>query len=44
MVRETRERAVTLAHAAVLELDALDDGPVKDALVSFADALVDRAS
>jgi heptaprenyl diphosphate synthase len=44
VVRETRERAVTLAHAAVLELDALDDGPVKDALVSFADALVDRAS
>ena len=44
VVDETRERAVALARSAVLELDALDDGPVKDALVSFADALVDRAS
>ncbi|WP_426595994.1 polyprenyl synthetase family protein [Cellulomonas sp. McL0617] len=44
VVDETRERAVTLARSAVLELEPLDDGPVKDALVSFADALVDRAS
>jgi len=44
VVEETRGRAVALARSAVLELDALDDGSVKDALVSFADALVDRAS
>ncbi|MBO9554628.1 polyprenyl synthetase family protein [Cellulomonas sp.] len=44
VVDETRTRAVELARAAVHELDGLPDGPVKDALVSFADALVDRAS
>jgi heptaprenyl diphosphate synthase len=44
VVGETRDRAVTLARAAVRELDPLPAGPVKDALVSFADALVDRAS
>ena len=33
-----------LAQAAVRELDPLPAGPVKDALVSFADALVDRAA
>ena len=44
VVEETRARAVALAQAAVRELDPLPAGPVKDALVSFADALVDRAS
>ena len=44
VVGETRDRAVALAQAAVRELDPLPAGPVKDALVSFADALVDRAS
>jgi len=44
VVAETRDRAVTLAQAAVRELDPLPAGPVKDALVAFADALVDRAS
>ncbi len=44
VVEQTRARAVALAQAAVRELDPLPTGPVKDALVSFADALVDRAS
>lgn len=44
VVEETRARAVALAHEAVAELAPLPDGPVKDALVAFADALVDRAS
>ena len=44
VVGETREQAVTLAKAAVRELDPLPAGPVKDALIAFADALVDRAS
>ena len=44
VVDETRRRAVSLAQAAVRELDPLPAGPVKDALISFADALVDRAS
>ncbi|QHT56661.1 polyprenyl synthetase family protein [Cellulomonas sp. H30R-01] len=44
VVEETRARAVALAHEAVAELGPLPDGPVKDALVAFADALVDRAS
>ena len=44
VVDETRQRAVSLAQAAVRELDPLPAGPVKDALISFADALVDRAS
>lgn len=39
----TRRRAVDLARRAVAEL-TLPPGPVKDALVAFADALVDRAS
>jgi len=44
VVDETRRQAVALAHEAVRELDPLPDGSVRDALVSFADALVDRAS
>jgi heptaprenyl diphosphate synthase len=44
VVDETRARAVALAQAAVRELDPLPAGPVKNALISFADALVDRAS
>lgn len=44
VVEETRTRAVALAHEAVAELAPLPDGAVKDALVAFADALVDRAS
>jgi len=44
VVADTRSRAVALAQAAVRELDPLPDGPVKDALISFADALVDRAA
>ena len=44
VVALTRERAVALAMDAVRVLDPLPEGPVKSALVSFADALVDRAS
>lgn len=44
VVRETRERAGALAAEAVELLAPLPDGPVKDSFVSFADALVDRAS
>lgn len=44
VVDETRRLAIELAQAAVRELDPLPAGPVKDALVSFADALVDRAA
>ncbi|GEA86363.1 polyprenyl synthetase family protein [Cellulomonas cellasea] len=40
----TRQRAANLARAAVVELEPLPAGAAKDALVSFADALVDRAS
>ena len=43
VVAVTRRRAVDLARQAVAEL-TLPAGPVKDALVAFADALVDRAS
>lgn len=44
VVALTRKRAVDLARQAVTELGPLPAGPVKDALVAFADALVDRAS
>lgn len=44
VVRETRERALALVGEAVAQLEPLPDGPVKDSFVSFADALVDRAS
>ena len=44
VVDQTRERAVALALDAVRVLEPLPDSPVKAALVSFADALVDRAS
>lgn len=44
VVARTRTRAVDLAHQAVAELGPLPAGPVKDALVAFAEALVDRAS
>ena len=44
VVSQTRRRAVDLARQAVAELGPLPAGPVKDALVAFADALVDRAS
>ncbi len=44
VVAETRHQASARARAAVAELDALPDGPVRDALVEFADALVDRTA
>lgn len=44
VVEQTRQRSVQLARAAQRELAPLPDGPVKDALHGFADALVDRAS
>ena len=44
VVEDTRARAIALVQAAVAELDPLPAGPVKDALVSFAESLVDRAS
>ena len=44
VVQRTRQQATALAHEAVAELDPLPDGAAKDALVSFAAALVDRAS
>lgn len=44
VVAETRHQASARARDAVAELDALPDGPVRDALVEFADALVDRTA
>jgi heptaprenyl diphosphate synthase len=44
VVAETRALAVTWAQDAVDELRTLDPSPAKDALVAFADALVDRAA
>ena len=44
VVAETRALAAAWAREAVAELDPLPAGPVKDALLSFAAALVDRAS
>jgi heptaprenyl diphosphate synthase len=44
VVHETRARAVALVSEAVELLAPLPDGPVKDSFVSFADALVNRAS
>jgi len=44
VVRETRALAAAEGRAAVAELDALPEGPVRSALVDFADALVDRTS
>lgn len=44
VVRETRERASALITEAVELLAPLPEGPVRDSFVSFADALVDRAS
>ena len=44
VVAETRRRASALVEEAVAVLAPLPDGPVKDSFVSFADALVDRAS
>jgi len=44
VVRETRERASALIAEAVELLAPLPAGPVRDSFVSFADALVDRAS
>lgn len=44
VVGETRDRAVSLADEAVASLGTLPAGPVKDSLVSFTQALVDRAS
>ncbi len=44
VVEETRVLAAEHARDAVAELDVLPDGPVKLALVEFADALVDRSA
>ncbi len=44
VVAQTRALAVRWARDAVDELEPLPAGSVKDALVSFTDALVDRAS
>jgi heptaprenyl diphosphate synthase len=44
VVAETRALAVAWAQDAVDELSMLDPSPAKDALVAFADALVDRAA
>lgn len=44
VVAETRAQAVAWARDAVAELAPLPEGPVKAALVSFADALVDRTA
>ena len=44
VVARTRHEASARARDAVAELDALPDGPVRDALVEFADALVDRTA
>ncbi|MBO1752415.1 polyprenyl synthetase family protein [Actinotalea sp. BY-33] len=44
VVEETRARAEAWAQDAVRALGTLPSGAVKDALVSFAEALVDRAA
>ncbi len=44
VVEETRARAVRYADEAVADLGTLPAGPVREALVSFTQALVDRAS
>lgn len=44
VVRQTRDRALALVDEAVAVLAPLPDGPVKDSFISFADALVNRAS
>lgn len=44
VLTETRALAVRWARDAAAELDALADGPVADALRSFAEALADRAA
>ncbi|MEV7973589.1 polyprenyl synthetase family protein [Cellulomonas sp. NPDC089187] len=44
VVAETRARALALVDEAVAVLDVLPAGPVKDSFISFADALVNRAS
>ena len=44
VVEQTRALAVAWAREAVAELEPLPAGTVKDALRSFTDALVDRAS
>jgi alkylation response protein AidB-like acyl-CoA dehydrogenase len=44
VVAQTRHEASTRARDAVAGLDALPHGPVRDALVAFADALVDRTA
>ncbi|MFC8922214.1 polyprenyl synthetase family protein [Cellulosimicrobium sp. NPDC057127] len=44
VLSETRALAVRWARDAAAELDALADGPVADALRSFAEALADRAA
>lgn len=44
VVAETRAQSVAWARDAVAELAPLPSGPVKDALVSFAEALVDRTA
>ncbi|WP_069386714.1 polyprenyl synthetase family protein [Cellulosimicrobium cellulans] len=44
VLAETRALAVRWARDAAAELDALADGPVADALRSFAEALADRAA
>jgi heptaprenyl diphosphate synthase len=44
VVEETRAQSVAWAQDAVAELMPLPEGPVKEALVSFAEALVDRTA
>ena len=44
VVERTRQEAVLLAQGAVAELEPLPASTPKDALISFAAALVDRAS
>ncbi|KGM11842.1 polyprenyl synthetase family protein [Cellulomonas bogoriensis] len=44
VVEQTRDRAGDWSRAAVASLGTLPAGAVKDSLVSFAEALVDRAS
>ena len=43
VLAETRELAVQWSHAASAELEPLPDGPVKESLTQFAQALADRA-
>lgn len=44
VVDQTRQRALSFAHSAIEVLENIEDGSVKDALVKFAQVLVERVA